>query len=259
MSDQNLKQVDLPQFVGDKRLDLFIRLIREMPCQRLVDIGSDHATVPLFLRKFDHCPSVLVTDLREGPLAIAVGRAVKEGITEGFDAVMTNGLDGLDLTTQDILLVSGLGGQTIARILLDNVERAKRPQRIILQPQTHPELLRRSLYEQGFAITDERCVRDRGRTYLVLVCDRDDEPLRSLSAVEAYFGPVILRRIKQMTGISECLHADAGRRGHAWRDDMNERDAMLDHVLTRKRRLEKQAPYKNRARLLLEEFEGYTG
>ncbi|NLA70952.1 MAG: SAM-dependent methyltransferase [Clostridiaceae bacterium] len=258
MKDNNQKQTESCVVVGNARLDLLIRLVREVPCQRLIDVGSDHATVPIQLRKLNYCSRVLVTDLRKGPLSMAVRRAAEEGITEGFDAVQADGLDGIEFFSEDVLLISGLGGQTIVRILERNAQNAKIPKRMILQPQTHPEILRAMLCERGFAISDERCVHDRGQTYLVIVCDRNDEPLSSLSPLQAYIGPVILSRLKETTARYRCLDDDENHDRDSIPDVDNEDYAIIEYLRKRKRRLDRQAPYRISAKKLLRELNLFT-
>ena len=220
-------------FEREGRLDLLARLVCQVPCRRLVDIGSDHATVPVELLRRGHCQSVLVTDIRQGPLSAAIRRARKAGLNKGFEARRTDGLEGIDLLEGDVLLISGLGGDTLAGILENQASKLAVPDRIIIQPQTKEEKVRAALQSAGREISQELYVRERDQLYLVMVSDHVNPDLVALSASELYFGPLVLSRLRE-----------------------GDRDqALLDYLARRLRRLRKQAPYDQAARSLLQVFE----
>ncbi|HPX93007.1 MAG TPA: class I SAM-dependent methyltransferase [Bacillota bacterium] len=215
------------------RLGLLADLVRQVPCRRLVDIGCDHAAVPLALLKEGCCESVLVTDVREVPLRAAEKKAGEEGLRAGFQAKLAKGLEGLELNREDILLISGLGGDTIAAILEDHPDKLHLPKRIIIQPQTREETVRSAFFRTGLAITDEQCVEDRGRIYLVILSDRETPGHSRMSELEIYFGPVILSRLAKLVN-----------------------DPLLNRYLKKRiDRLKKQAPYNSQSAELLETFE----
>ncbi|NLA95240.1 MAG: SAM-dependent methyltransferase [Clostridiaceae bacterium] len=204
-----------------------------MHCRRLGDIGSDHASVPLALLREGSCESVLVTDIRQGPLSVASRRALEEGRGEEFQTKRTDGLDGIALDKDDVLLISGLGGDTIAGILECQAEKVLIPKRVIVQPQTKEEIVRSAFLKTGLVIADEQFVEDRGRLYLVMISDRQaSRPVR-MSRLELFFGPVILSRLTK-----------------------SEKEPLLHKYVTKRiRRLKKRAAYDRATAELLRAFE----
>lgn len=216
-----------------ERLKHLADLVRQVPCRRLVDIGSDHASVPIALVKEASCASVLVTDIRQGPLSVASRRAAKAGLGPEFQTRQTDGLDGLELIEGDVLLISGLGGDVIAGILEGSPGQVLIPKRLIVQPQTKEEVVRSALVKAGLALSDEQLVLDRNRLYLVMISDREDSKGRQLNPLEIFFGPVLLSRLVKQEG-----------------DPL-----LLRYLGKRIRRLKKRAPYDRVSAGLLQAFE----
>lgn len=216
---------------GQGRLALLESLIREEPGLRLVDIGSDHASLPIRLMKEGLYDRVLVTDIRPGPLKVALKRAKAAGLDAGFESLLTDGLTGIELSADDLLLISGLGGETLAAILEAEPDQARRPVRLILQPQSREEILRQSLFDLGLPISAEYCVQDEGQVYLILVSDPRAQVSQEMTALELFFGPRILEACQ--TSLDQALKA---------------------YLAKRIRRLKKQAPYDPSAAGLLAGF-----
>jgi tRNA (adenine22-N1)-methyltransferase len=84
----------------------------------------------------------------------------------------------------DVLVVAGLGGQAVARILDHPILRTLALRRLVLQPQTDPVIVRAWLVEHGFRHAEERLVLDRGRFYALIAAEPGRERLAhpSLSA-----------------------------------------------------------------------------
>lgn len=218
------------------RLALLESLILERPGQRLVDIGADHASLPIRLMKAEVYKRVLVTDIRPGPLENARKRAAEADLNQGFESCLADGLDGIEVGGGDLLLISGLGGETLASILEAHPQKAKRVSRLILQPQSREEVLRQSLVHLGLPLSDERCVQEGGQVYLILVSDPKDPAEGDLTDLQLYFGPRILERME--AGPDEALAA---------------------YLRKRLRRLKKQAPYDPRPAQVLAEFQSLRG
>jgi tRNA (adenine22-N1)-methyltransferase len=62
-----------------------------------------------------------------------------------------------------------MGGETICRILERGMMVARGVERLILQPQNHPERVRTWLLEHGFGLIAEDLVEERGHFYPVIV------------------------------------------------------------------------------------------
>ena len=146
-----------------KRLQCIADFVR--PGDRIVDVGTDHAYIPIWLLLNGVVTDAIATDIRPGPLLRARSDAEAFGV---LDRLRLLQCDGLALTRPeevDAVLIAGMGGETIIRILADAPW--VKDKRLILQPQTKQDELRAWLSSNGLAITDARLAYDTGRIYLV--------------------------------------------------------------------------------------------
>lgn len=189
------------------RLSLIASLIP--PCRRLVDIGSDHAAVPIALLGRGVCQRAVITDIRKGPLDVARRRVEAAGLSDRCGFILSDGLDRVDLQEGDVLLISGLGGENIAGIVERGYCRLAPVRRMILQPQTKEEALRSMLNRLGISIADEQAAVEDRRPYLAVVCGRVSEPSGApLTPLQLQFGPVILDRAQKL--LPTCSPPKAG-------------------------------------------------
>ncbi len=166
-----------------------------------VDVGTDHAKLPMYLVSelgFEH---VTATDINEGPC-----RAARENINaagsffaQKIDVVKTDGLNGLDGIKTNRVIVAGMGGELIVHILSDAAFVRNEPEHIgfVLQPQSKEHLLRRYLYTEGYRITDEVRVVDAGKLYCVISAVYDGVK-RQAELLELYFGKPGLERCDEL-------------------------------------------------------------
>ena len=134
---------------------------------KLADIGTDHGYLPVWLSLQGRLVSAIASDLRKGPLE----RAKETGRTYGaqnIDYRLGNGLDGVRPEEADVIVIAGMGGETIASILEAAPWTADGNHTLLLAPHTKSEELREYLMNHGFEIRKEALVYDRGTIYPVL-------------------------------------------------------------------------------------------
>ena len=133
----------------------------------LADVGTDHGYLPTWLRLQGKIRGAVASDLRPGPLE----RAKETGSLYGTDNIeyrLCNGLAGIRPSEVDTVTIAGMGGETILSILKAAPWTADGQHTLLLQPQSHEEMVRPYLAENGFAIRREALVRDRGTLYAVM-------------------------------------------------------------------------------------------
>lgn len=150
----------------DTRLQGIAQLVR--PGSRVADIGTDHAHLPVWLVEQGVCPCAIASDLRPGPAAAAKKNITAAGLTDRIAVRIGDGLQPIQPGEADDLVIAGMGGETIAKIL-DGAAWAKDGRyRWILQPMTRPEELRRYLLTNGYRIEQERIIQEDHRLYVVM-------------------------------------------------------------------------------------------
>lgn len=134
---------------------------------KLADVGTDHAYLPVWLSIHGRVSCAIASDLRKGPLE----RARLTGSTygaQGIDYRLCNGLADIRPSEADTIVIAGMGGENIASILTAAPWTKDGHHTLLLQPMTRSAQLRRFLMENGYAITREALVRDRGTIYPVM-------------------------------------------------------------------------------------------
>lgn len=156
------------------------------------DIGSDHAYLAIKLA-LERGVCGVATDLREGPCERARKNVRQYGLCDKIKIYCRAGLDQVEEFAPDNIIICGMGGELIAEIL-ENSEYPKSSHcRLILQPMSMQDKLRRYLAREGYAISDERVVYDSGKYYQLIAAKYTGES-SSLDEVEALLGPLNLKR-----------------------------------------------------------------
>lgn len=121
----------------------------------VADIGTDHAYLPIALCRRGICDRAVACDVRPGPLSSAKVHIAAAGLTDRIDTLLTDGLHGVDAYHPDFVLIFGMGGELIARILSESEWIRNADIGLVLQPMSRAEVLRGYLTENGFSILGE--------------------------------------------------------------------------------------------------------
>lgn len=172
-------------FTLDNRLSLCASFVREGT--RLADVGTDHAYLPVKLAAEGRVSGAVACDIRKGPLENARTTITMNGVEDIVKPVLSDGLDNVSSKEADDIVIAGMGGELIARIIEKTQWLFSGDKRLILQPMTRMETLRLFLYQNGFIIEQEKaCVSGR-KCYSVMLC-RYDGIVRECSKEIQYFG-----------------------------------------------------------------------
>lgn len=165
------KKIMLP--VLDDRLLLIASKVREGSVP--LDVGTDHAYIPIYLIKSGHCDCAVATDIKTGPLGSAAENARRFGVEDKILLYRADGIDGAEPARNDVtdIIIAGMGGELIADIISRSDYTRIPGVRLILQPMSSLEELRGYLAESGYEILDERLCCAAGRYYTVIVCEYD--------------------------------------------------------------------------------------
>ena len=146
------------------------------------DIGCDHGRLSVALLQQERAQHVTASDISDPSLEKARLLAQKCGLSERMDTVVSDGISHLSIGDADAMIIAGMGGELIARILGAAPDVAHSANTIVMQPMRGVEELRHFLRENRFCITDERLVLDAGRIYQIIAVT-PGEP----AAVPAWF------------------------------------------------------------------------
>jgi tRNA (adenine22-N1)-methyltransferase len=141
-----------------KRLSAIAELIP--PAGSVVDVGTDHGYIPVFLLQRGFTGAVTATDINPGPLARAEQNAAVHGFADRICFLLCDGLELVSPERADTVVIAGMGGETIAAIL--EAAPWTREKLLILQPMTKSERLRGWLFHKGYRVLSEALVDDGG-------------------------------------------------------------------------------------------------
>lgn len=122
---------------------------------RVVDVGTDHAYLPIYLVGEGISSHALACDINEGPILAAQKNIAAAGLSDRIETLQTDGLHGTEAFGADDVMVFGMGGELIVRILSEADWIRKGSVGLILQPMTRAATLRTWLLQNGFEITGE--------------------------------------------------------------------------------------------------------
>lgn len=127
----------------------------------VADVGTDHAYLPILLVQKGIASQAVACDVGLGPIERAREHIREAGMEEKIDTLQTDGLHGVERWSPTAILIFGMGGELIVKILSE-AEWVKDPAiRLCLQPMTHAEILRAWLNQNGFAIIGETVTKEK--------------------------------------------------------------------------------------------------
>ncbi len=185
---------------ASKRTVLSLRLAQIVSLvpkgRRVIDVGSDHGHVSAYLLENHICEYAVATDIHADPSEITRKYLRRQGLSGRSSVYCTDGLHGISLQKGDTIIISGLGGMEMIRILEESVfdQKISVSDNItfVLQPQRSIESVRNRLCENGFAITKEQICVDREKFYTIILSEKKGGTQKKLSLAEQYLGPFIL-------------------------------------------------------------------
>lgn len=170
-----------------KRLETIATLLKKDMI--VADIGTDHAFLPIYLVKNQISTCVFATDNKSGPLLQANKNIIQAQLTEQIQTILTDGLDDLSLDIQ-VIVIAGMGVDTIINILAKHQDTLSRYQQIIVQPNNNVYRMRQWIAQQAYRITDEKLIKEY-KYYQIISFDPQSTAL--YDEKDSYFGPCLLQ------------------------------------------------------------------
>ena len=136
-----------------------VRLCSALPYLKkggaVIDVGTDHAYLPIYLVGQGISSRALACDINRGPIESAKRNIAAAHLEKKIETLCTDGLHGAEHFAADNVLIFGMGGELIIRILRE-APWVKNPAiGLVLQPMTRAHLVRGWLLENGFSIVGE--------------------------------------------------------------------------------------------------------
>ena len=146
----------------------------------VLDVGTDHGLLPIYLIKEGICSKVIASDISENALDSAK-KNIKKYAVENIKLVVSDGLEKIE-DNYNTLTISGMGTKTIIHILS---QRENLPKSIILSSNNNLSELRMFMNNLGYKIKKEVAVLDKGKYYDIISYIKGNE---NLSKLELLYG-----------------------------------------------------------------------
>lgn len=195
------------------------------PGSLLADVGTDHGYIPAALLLEGRIDQAIASDIGREPLDHASRTARQWGVADRMDLRLCDGLSAIAPGEADTVVIAGMGGDNIASIL-SAAPWTRENTLLLLQPMSKAEVLRRWLPENGYAVTAEELVLDKGTIYPILSVRGGHMPPATdeeayggfLLGEDPLWGPYLEERIlrlrKAAAGLSRARDETA-----AWRQE----------------------------------------
>ena len=174
-----------------KRLELVASFVPQGAI--LLDVGSDHAYLPIELVERGKIEGAIAGEVVVGPYQSAVKNVEAHGLEEKIQVRLANGLAAFEEADQvSVITIAGMGGRLIATILEEGLQKLANVERLILQPNNREDDLRIWLQDHDFQIVAESILEEAGKFYEILVVEAGQ---MELSANDVRFGPFLSKKV----------------------------------------------------------------
>lgn len=163
--------------------------------KKLLDIGSDHAYLPIEAIRNGTVRQAICGEVVKGPFDSTVNNIRREGMEDRIEARFGSGLEVASSDDDvDTVTICGMGGPLIAEILEDELHNLGGHPRLVLQANTYTYPIRKVLARSGYRIIDETVIRDGRHFYEIIVAEPGSSDYDEKQLI---FGPVLLEKREQ--------------------------------------------------------------
>ncbi|WP_057768563.1 tRNA (adenine(22)-N(1))-methyltransferase [Lactobacillus selangorensis] len=159
---------------------------------RIADIGSDHAYLPIALVQSGRIPAAVAGEVVPGPFHLAEEHVAQYGLAAQIKVRLADGLAAIKPADRiTAVTIAGMGGTLIHDILEAGYQQHLRgTERLILQPNVGENRVREWLLAHQYAITAEEILEEDQHIYEVIAAAPSAAPVHYDEA-DLYFGPFL--------------------------------------------------------------------
>lgn len=136
----------------------------------LVDIGTDHGYLPIYLKQNNLVKEVYASDISKYSLEKAIENIKKENLN--IKTFKSNGFQNIDIYF-DTAVISGMGTSSILNI----INNPKCPNKLILSSNNEYYKLRKELNKLGYKLIKEQVVYENKYYYPIMLYKKDKQKL----------------------------------------------------------------------------------
>jgi tRNA (adenine22-N1)-methyltransferase len=158
----------------------------------VADIGTDHAYLPVYLVQEKACSKVIAVEKSELNSRFAQETVNLFNLNHKVEVRVGDGMLALDEKDDvEIVVIAGLGGKSICRMLIAAADRLGSYKSLVLQPMGDVALVRRWLVAHGFCFVREKLVQEKEHYYEVIAVEKGRQTVKEPILLE--IGPTLLK------------------------------------------------------------------
>ena len=132
----------------------------------VVDIGTDHGFLAIYLHKNALCKNICASDINVNALKNAQNNITAHKLTKQIPTVLSDGFASVDVELYNTAIIAGMGTSTICKIL-DN-KKSLRIEKFIIQTNNEHARLRTYMNKLGYYLNAEKVLQDRRKFYIIM-------------------------------------------------------------------------------------------
>lgn len=158
----------------------------------VADIGCDHAYTSIYMMQEDIAKKVIAMDVNKGPLSKANENIRYYGLSDKIETRLSDGAKKLQQDEVNSIVIAGMGGRLVVKILSDSKDIIDGCNELVLQPQSEIYLVRKYLHDIFFEIVEEKALKEDGKYYFIIKAkkERIDEQYQEY---ENYYGRYLIK------------------------------------------------------------------
>ena len=144
----------------------------EIHHKSIIDIGTDHAHIPIYTCLNGITNKAVACDINSGPLETAKKNIKTFRLEHMIETRLCSGFDAVKPNEAECAILAGMGGGLIIDILKNASAVVSAFDSLILQPQLDIPEVRRYIHIIGFKISKELIVEDSSKFYNIISCEK---------------------------------------------------------------------------------------
>ena len=134
----------------------------------MIDVGTDHGYLPVYLAQNSYSGNIFASDINLDPLNKAKSHAAEADLEDRIKFFLCDGLKDCPRDEIDTIVIAGMGGDMIVKILDEGYWCMDSKYKLLLQPMSKAEILRYWLVYNDFEINKELLVDENNSLYQII-------------------------------------------------------------------------------------------
>lgn len=148
-----------------KRLKKIEELVKDN--SSILDVGCDHGLLDIYLYQTKSNINIIASDIKSGPLEKAFQNFKKYDLDNKITLKKGDGLQWLN-NTIDTVIIAGLGGITISKIISKDNNKISNIHNFILAPNSDYELVRKTMTKLNYGLKEEYLICENNHYYFIM-------------------------------------------------------------------------------------------